>query len=77
MANCKYSKDINTLSQLSHGHLPSLNKIADRTSENKMTNISKMKTLLVTGKRLAKRVILLKGSQNFKQRMQKHKKYMG
>lgn len=57
MANLKYSKDINTLSQLSHGHLPSLNKIADRTSENKlMTNISKMKTLLVTGKRLAKRV---------------------
>ena len=57
MANFKYSKDINTLSQLSHGHLPSLNKIADRTSENKMmTNISKMKTLLVTGKRLAKRV---------------------
>ena len=77
MANFKYSKDINTLSQLSHGHLPSLNKIADRTSENKMTNISKMKTLLVTGKRLAKRVILLKGSQNFKQRMQKHKNYMG
>lgn len=56
MANFKYSKDINTLSQLSHGHLPSLNKIADRTSENKMTNSSKMKTLLVTGKRLAKRV---------------------
>lgn len=57
MANFKYSKDINTLSQLSHGHLPSLNKIADRTSENKMmTNISKMKTLLVTGKRLAKKV---------------------
>ena len=40
MANFKYSKDINTLSRLSHGHLPSLNKIADRTSENKMmTNI--------------------------------------
>ena len=77
MTNFRYSKDINTLSQLSHGHLPSLIKIADRTSENKMTNISKMKTLLVTGKRLAKRVILLKGSQNFKQRMQKHKKYMG
>ena len=44
MANFKYSKDINTLSQLSHGHLPSLNKIADRTSENKMSNSSKMKT---------------------------------
>lgn len=57
MANFKYSKDINTLSQLSHGYLPSLNKIADRTSENKMvTNVSKMKTLHVTGKRLAKRV---------------------
>lgn len=57
MANFKHSKDINTLSQLSHGHLPSLNKISDQTSENKlMTNISKMKTLLVTGKRLAKRV---------------------
>lgn len=57
MANFKYSKDIYTLSQLSHGYLPSLNKIADRTFKNKMvTNVSKMKTLLLSGKRLVKRV---------------------